>query len=432
VAKRTSTTPQGQSKSPAPNQEFKHSGWSDQKKKDYIKLLIRKLVTRESGLASLMLWIPMHLGIKEMDGIANAYADGHAIYFCDTFFTKPEANQLATVIHETLHTVLCHPQRSVKIHMQQGDKFSMDIANICADAIVIRAINQCKKIGPLEVTPNYSITAEDIVAPEDLKKIPGQQWSFEMLYHYIHSKMQSAIDKFLAKHGDKLDKDLIAGFSYDIHKGEVEARVWKERFKRAAAGSQPGSLLREILKDLPDSKTPWEDHFREFLIAHVMPTTTVDWSRPSRRLLSSKGRLGYYEPGIQRDLGVRKAGIVIDTSGSIDEPILNFFIAETNAIMEQTGCHVVLICADADVQSVDYFTDKVSGTYKAKGGGGTNFCPALKELEKHEIDCCVYLTDMCGTFPEVPPSYPVMWATLIDQVPPFGRLVKVEPKDASG
>lgn len=429
MAKRTKTTPLGQSKSSPTEKPYKHSGISDKEKVDQVKLLIRKLVTRESGLAGLMLWIPMKLGMKQMDGIANAYADGNAIYFCDSFFTKAEPQQLATLIHETLHTVLCHPQRGIKLRMQQGDKFNMDIANICADAIVIRAIKNTPKIGPLTITPNYVITAEDIVDPEDLKKTPGQQWTFEMLYHYLHKKTDAAIQKFLAKHGDKLDKDLLGGFEYDFHTGEVKARIWNERFKRAAAGSQPGSLLRDVLSDLPITKTPWEDHFREFLIAHVMPTTTLDWGRPSRRLLSSRGTLGYYEPGIQRDLGVRKAGVVIDTSGSIDEELLQFFISETNAIMEQTGCHVVLICADADVQSIHYFQEKITGEYKAKGGGGTDFRPALTELEKHDIDCCVYLTDMCGAFPDTPPSYPVMWASICDQVPPFGRFVKVEPKD---
>ena len=428
MAKHTKTTVPGPSKSSSAK-PYKHSGISDKDKMDHVKLLIRKLVTRESGLAGLMLWIPMKIGMKEMDGIANAYADGHSIYFCDSFFTTPQEKQLATVIHETLHTVLQHPQRCEKLRMSKGEKFNMDIANICADAIVIRAIVNTKKIGPLKIEPNYVITAENIVSAEDLKKIPAPHWNFEMLYNYLERKSSNAFKDFMAKYGDKLDKDLIGNLSYNIHTGEVEAQVWNERFKRAAAGSQPDSILRGVIKDLPVTKTPWETHFREFLVAHVMPTTMVDWSRPSRRLLASKGSLGYYEPGIQRDLGVRKAGVVIDTSGSIDQKMLSFFIAETNAIMEQTGCQIVLISADAAVQSVDLFTDKVSGTYEGKGGGGTDFRPAIKELEKHDIDCCVYLTDMCGTFPEQPPQFPVMWASLIDQVPPFGRFVKVEPKD---
>ena len=362
-----------------------------------------------------------------MDGIALAYTDGEKIFFCDGFFTKPPENQLATVIHETLHVVLQHPHRFNQIRMAKGEKFNHDIANICADAIVIRAIKQCPKIGPLQVTPNYVIQAEDIVSPEDLKKIPAPQWNFEMLYNYLDKKVGKAIEDFLQKHGKGCDKDLQGGFEYNLHDNEVKGRVWKERFVRAQAGSDPGGLLRQVPKDLPEPKVPWQNHFREFMIAHVMPTTMADWGRPSRRLLASKGKMGYYEPGTQHELGVRKAGVVIDTSGSISEEMLNSFVAETNSIMEQTGCHIVLICADAAVQSIQEFSSAIHRAFECKGGGGTNFIPALDELEKHEIDCCVYLTDAMGTFPDKPPTFPVMWTLICDGNPPFGRIVRIDP-----
>lgn len=368
----------------------------------------------------------MGLGRKDMDERAVAYTDGKNIYFCDGFFVQDGAHQLATVIHETLHVVLQHPYRFRKLYMAKGERFNTDIANICADAIVIRAIKQCPKIGPLEVTPNYVIQAEDIVSPEDLKKVPGQLWTFEMLYEYLDKKAGDAIKKFIDKHGKECDPDLQGEYQYDLHTGEVEGRIWNQRVIRAQAGSDPGGILRQIPKDLPEPKVPWQHHFREFMVAHVMPTTTVDWGRPSRRLLASKGRMHYYEPGIQRDIGVRTAGIVIDSSGSISEEMLNAFVAETNSIMEQTGCSVVVIVADAAVQSVQRFNETITSKFECKGGGGTDFRPALAELEKHDIDCCVYLTDGMGSFPDKAPSYPVMWATLVDQEPPFGRKVLVD------
>lgn len=422
AAKRTKTTPPGQDKLP----DIKPSGLTREEKLAAVSLLIRKLVTRDSGLAGLMLWIPMTLGRDDLK--AYAYTDGTTIYYCDSFFTLPQPMQLAAVIHETLHVVLRHAHRFKLIVGQKGDKFNPDIANICADAIVIRAIKQCPKIGPLEITNPYIVTAEDLVEPADLKKIPAPQWNFEMLYEYLHKKTEAAIQKFMAKYGKELKDDLQneSSTNSDSHMDEMESRIWKERFKRAAAGSQPGSILREVLKDLPESKTPWEKYFREFMVAHVMPTTTVDWSRPSRRLLASKGRLGYYEPGIQREIGVKTAGIVIDTSGSIDPVLLARFISETNAIMDQTGCQVVLICADAAVQSVERFSEAIKGTYTCKGGGGTDFRPAITELEKHDIDCAVYLTDMMGSFPEKAPPYPILWATICDTEPPFGKKVVVE------
>lgn len=411
---------------PGPKSSSGHKLTTEQKL-DAIRLITRKLVTRDSGLAGILLWIPFAIGSEKEQAIA--YTDGKTIYYCDEFFVLPPAQQLAVVIHETLHVVLQHPLRFRKLYLQTGDKFNSKIANICADAIVIRAIQCQPKIGPLDVVNPYIVTAEDIVTPEALKKIPGPQWTFEMLYEHLSKRVDKAIKQLMDKYGDKF-RDISEGRpcgTGNSHLDEMEGRVWRERLKRASAGSQPGSILREVLKDLPTTKTPWQKHFREFLIANVMPTTTADWARPSRRLLASKGRLGYYEPGVQRELGVRKAGIVIDTSGSIDEELLNLFIMETNTIMEQTGCHVVLISADHVVQSVDYFTEKITSKYKCKGGGGTSFVPALEELKKHEVDCCVYLTDMCGEFPPKAPGYPVMWATMNPEMKaPFGKMVEVE------
>lgn len=375
-----------------------------------------------------MLWVPVALGRENLDAIA--YTDGKTIFYCDPFFVIKESEQYAVTIHELLHVALRHAFRFKKLYLQKGDKFDSSIANICADAIVIRAIKQQPKIGPLEISNPYVVTAEDIVDPVLLKKIPAHQWTFEMLYDHVSKRKDKAIQKFLDAYRQKYGHDLIPSQdgSCDQHMDEMEGRVWRERLKRASIGSQPNSILREVIKDIPDTKTPWQKHFREFLVANVMPTTTVDWSRPSRRLLASKGKLGYYEPGIQRDLGVRRAGVIIDTSGSIDGEMCKLFVSETNMIMEQTGCEVVLICADAAVQSIEFFRDKIQGNYQAKGGGGTDFRPALAEMEKHGIDCCVYLTDMCGTFPEKAPKFPVMWATMMeDLTPPFGRKVVVEP-----
>lgn len=378
-------------------------------------------------MGGIILWIPTAFGREDLDSIA--YTDGQKIYYCDAFFMLPEDQQYAVVIHETLHVALRHPTRFKKLYMQLGDKFNSYIANMCADAIVIRAIKNVPNIGPLKITNPYLITAEDIVEPADLKKIPAQLWTFEMLYSYMSKKNDQQIEAFMKKHDLKNRRDL---FEYlmkdgDGHKEDMETGVWRERMRRA--GTSPDSILREVSGDIPDTKTPWERLFKEFMIAHVMPTTTTDWARPSRRLLASKGTLGYYEPGIQRELGVKKAGIIFDTSGSIGPDEFNHFIAECNMIMEQTGCYCLVICADADVQSITEFRDKITSKYEAKGGGGTDFIPAIEELEKHEIDCCVYFTDMCGTFPEKPPSYPIMWATLNKNMdPPFGIKVVVEPK----
>src|SRR5271168_5293034 len=143
--KGTQTMLLGQNKLPVPP---KQSRLNREQKLDAIQLITRKLVTRDSGIAGLLLWIPVALGREDLQ--AYAYTDGNTIYYCDGFFTLPQPQQLAVTIHELLHVALRHALRFKQVRLRKGDKFNHDIANICADAIVIRAIKQCPKIGPLD------------------------------------------------------------------------------------------------------------------------------------------------------------------------------------------------------------------------------------------------------------------------------------------
>jgi predicted metal-dependent peptidase len=60
-------------------------------------------------------------------------------------------------------------------------------------------------------------------------------------------------------------------------------------------------------------------------------------------------------------------------------------------------------------------------------GGGTAFGPALAALDEDEEPpaCVVYLTDLYGSFPEEPPTMPVIWLVFGNAEPkaPFGRVV---------
>jgi len=59
-------------------------------------------------------------------------------------------------------------------------------------------------------------------------------------------------------------------------------------------------------------------------------------------------------------------------------------------------------------------------------GGGTDFRPLLKAMEEESPECVVYLTDMYGAFPEFPPDYPILWASIYkDSVAPFGLICYV-------
>ena len=130
----------------------------------------------------------------------------------------------------------------------------------------------------------------------------------------------------------------------------------------------------------------------------------------------------WMEPGASRRPGVRRAGVVVDTSGSIDERLLGTFLSEINSLIVHTGCEVLLVDCDAQVQQVSTHRMPIRG-YVAKGGGGTDFRPAIEVLRQAAPDVAVYFTDLEGTFPERRTHFPLLWMATRDLAVPFGRKV---------
>jgi predicted metal-dependent peptidase len=59
------------------------------------------------------------------------------------------------------------------------------------------------------------------------------------------------------------------------------------------------------------------------------------------------------------------------------------------------------------------------------GGGGTDFRPVFVYLEEQAItpQSLIFLTDLCGEFPEEGPLYPVIWAATTTVQAPFGETI---------
>ena len=98
-------------------------------------------------------------------------------------------------------------------------------------------------------------------------------------------------------------------------------------------------------------------------------------------------------------------------------------MAECRAILDLAGVTAIVISADAAVSQV--LQPGEPFPIELKGGGGTNFAPALKEAENHEPNGIVYFTDGDGTFPKSC-LYPVLWALTKPHAVPFGEKILLE------
>lgn len=393
-----------------------------------LSLNLRYAVSKDIGLAGIALYVPaVHAGGQDASRERIAWTDGRRMYFADRYFAHAPEEQVGIAIHEALHVALRHVQRGEAMRLREGPVFDARRWNIACDAIVNHSIGGC----PWSKLPAGAWYPENCIDAAKLKQRPAELWTAEEIYREIGEEEREH-GKLLERAGAFSGADLMPSGGTEVRAAEVHAGgvheeamqqgIWRERMVRAQAGSAPGSILRRLSADVPKPEVRWQAVLRDFLVARLMPLTETSWSRPSRRSLALGREASWIEAGMSRRPGIRRAGVVIDTSGSISEQLLLAFLSEINSLIVQTDCEVVLVDCDAEVKQISSHRMPIRG-YIAKGGGGTDFRPGIEALRKVSPDVGVYFTDLMGTFPERKPEFPLLWLATRDLSAPFGRKV---------
>ena len=207
-----------------------------------------------------------------------------------------------------------------------------------------------------------------------------------------------------------------------IREQEREWRIAVQEAQWAAkmAGKCPIGVERAV-KAAEQSWVNWKEALRRCFSETL--ATDYTWSRPNRRFIGS----GLYLPGMRKE-GAGELAIGIDCSGSIANRTLSLFAAELAALVEENypeRVHVLYF--DSEVQRVDVFEFGQPIQLAPKGGGGTDFRTVFTYLETEQIQphAVVFLTDLCGRFPEQEPHWPVIWASTEQTQAPFGATVYI-------
>jgi predicted metal-dependent peptidase len=163
--------------------------------------------------------------------------------------------------------------------------------------------------------------------------------------------------------------------------------------------------------------------WREILRRAWSETIPADysWTRPNRRHVWT----GLYLPGVVCE-GVGEICIAVDCSGSIHDRQLGLFEAEIRSILAGQQPRLVhVLYFDTEVQKYETFRAGQRVKLTPVGGGGTDFRPCFSWLADQGIQpqTMVFLTDLCGTFPEKVPPYPVLWASTDPRQAPFGQVI---------
>ena len=216
----------------------------------------------------------------------------------------------------------------------------------------------------------------------------------------------TALAELLAGFGKRGDdagwhdgQDGIAAAAGRYAVGSVLIRA-RERMPPHQWGSLPAALLSELA----------------LILAERQPK--LDWKRVVRIFCASSGRsrIRHTMKRISKRYGTRpgikvqrlqRLLVAVDTSGSIDQEMLEAFFTEIHAAWK-AGATVHVVECDASVQR-DY---KYAGKppREISGGGGTEFEPVFRWLQdQSQFDGCLYLTDGQGPAPTTRPRCKLLW-----------------------
>ncbi len=217
------------------------------------------------------------------------------------------------------------------------------------------------------------------------------------------------------------DRDALANAAGRYAVGSVLIRA-RERMPPHQWGSLPAALLSEL----------------DLILAERQPK--LDWKRVVRIFCASSGcsKIRHTMKRISKRYGTRpgikvqrlqRLLVAVDTSGSIDQGMIEAFFTEIHAAWK-AGATVHVVECDASVQRDYRYAGKPPR--EVAGGGGTKFEPVFKwMLDQQSFDGCLYLTDGCGPAPTTRPRCKLLWVITGDDdakpedLLPFGPSIKL-------
>lgn len=333
--------------------------------------------------------ILLHTQYELTDAIETAATDGTTLLINEEWMcSQTEDNFNGVLLHETLHMALCHIERT-------KDLEDMMLANIAAD-IVVNGIIKDNKIS----------LPKEALFDDDLKHL-----SVREIYSILKDKQDKDKNYISDKYGSgKVNECLKPG-----EDGPVEGKVsnkskWENIINKAKTIAKmkqagvKGSGMARIFKELLDPTINWKDALYKYVTQ-----SRADFEGYDRRFIHDSLYID--------DVGGNKVHIAafVDTSGSVDEGLLQNFLSELFfAINSTRGTTGYLYYFDTELYPQGNIED-LDGVPKPVGLGGTSFVPIMAELNKISAENAytntlgIIYTDGYAPMTWKEPDTPLLW-----------------------
>ena len=333
--------------------------------------------------------ILLHTQYELTDTIETAATDGTTLLINEEWMcSQSEDNFNGVLLHETLHMALCHIERT-------KDLEDMMLANIAAD-IVVNGIIKDNKIS----------LPKEALFDDDLKHL-----SVREIYSILKDKQDKDKNYISDKYGDgKVNECLKPG-----EDGSAESKVsnkskWENIINKAKTIAKmkqagvKGSGMARIFKEFLDPTINWKDALYKYVTQ-----SRADFEGYDRRFIHN----GLYIDAV----GGNKVHVAafVDTSGSVDEGLLQNFLSELFfAINSTSGTTGYLYYFDTELYPQGNIED-LDSPPKPVGLGGTSFVPVMAELNKISSENAytntlgIIYTDGYAPMTWKEPDTPLLW-----------------------
>jgi len=343
-----------------------------------------KLLLREPFFGHLALNVAM----IENQSQKTMATDGKSIFYNKDFVEKLSDSELIFVLaHEIMHNALLHTFRRGN---REPKKW-----NAACDYVINDTLKQQGFDMPAQGL--YDPTYTGMGADEIYKILPDQP---EM------PRWGTMQDPTKGSNTNDLETEWITNV-----KQAAEAE------KSSGASSPAAKLTAKLSKP----KVNWREQLAT--LKSTIKQTDYAWYPPNLIYLYQ----GFHIPTLHQPT-IGEIVIAVDTSGSIDENLLNRFLAEANALFAHCmPSKVTVLYCDWELQHIQEFTE-LPLHFEPKGGGGTAFNPVFNYIE--EIDespaALLYFTDLWVSpddFPKIQPDYPLFWVRTENRSAPYGTYI---------
>ena len=352
-----------------------------------VRSKVRLMVDKDKNGLGFYASILYKMPLVVKNEIPTMATDGTNIFYNEEFtdnLTEPELDFV--LCHECLHRVLLH-------HLRFG-KRDHELWNIATDYAI-----------------NFSLTQSGLFSmPEGglLDKRFANMKS-EKIYDILKEESKTKPKPKPQSWGNVIPQE---GKTEDQIKQEIatiNAETMMAVNTAKAIGNLPSSV-KDIINEMKRSQVDWTDVLRRHCVGDQ--PEGYSFRRPNRR----QWHINEIITPISNKVGVGDIVIGVDTSGSVSNKELSYFLGELNSLSEEVKPNsITIITCDAEIQDVvKYESGETVKDIVCKGRGGTCVMPVFDYIAKENlnVDSFIYFTDLgIHDFPREEQNYPVLWVS---------------------